>query len=196
MKVVIASNNKGKIAEIKAILGNVFEHIYSLADIGLNINVIEDGKTFEQNSYKKAHEVMIATGLPSLADDGGLEVEALAGMPGVYSARYAGENANDNDNNTLLLNNLADVPDEKRGARFVCCITLCLPDGRIYKAHGSAQGYILHRTRGKGGFGYDPLFFVPEYNATFAELTLDIKNSISHRYKALQALYEQIKELK
>lgn len=183
-----ATRNKNKIKEIKEILKDMPIKILSLDDLDINIEVDEDGTTFEENAYKKAYEIMKVTNMPTIADDSGLEVYALNGAPGVYSARFSGVHGDDKKNNEKLLNLLKDVPDENRGARFVCVISLIFPDGRKKFARGEIEGKIAHEVRGNGGFGYDPLFIVPEYEMTFAELGSEIKNKISHRGKALEEL--------
>lgn len=191
---VVASKNKNKIEEIAAIMKDINIKIVSPKDLGIDIDVEEDGSTFEDNAYKKAYEVMKITNMPTIADDSGLEVNAINGAPGVYSARFAGVHGDDRRNNEKLLELLKDVPDECRGARFVCVIALIYPDGRKRFVRGEIKGTIAHELHGSGGFGYDPLFIVPEYNKTFAELGSDIKNVISHRGKALRALKDILSE--
>ena len=188
MKLVIASNNQGKIKEIKAILGGHFEEIYSLKDLNLSIEVEEDGDTFQRNAQKKAEEVMKLTGMCALSDDSGLCVDALKGAPGVYSARFSGEHATDEENNRLLLDRLEGVPEQERGAQFVCCIALARPGQPTLFATGKCHGRILEQPAGEGGFGYDPLFYVEEQHGTFAQIPADIKNQISHRYLALKKM--------
>jgi len=194
-KLVIASNNKGKVTEIKQILAPFFPHIYSLKDLGMKVEIVEDGQTFEENAIKKARTVMELCGYPVLADDSGLEVDALNGQPGVYSARFAGEHANDDENNRKLLRLLEGIPYEKRKARFRCSTALCFPgrQPKIILSQGSCHGIIGFAPKGSGGFGYDPLFIVPEYGLTFAELSPEIKNQISHRSKALLELKEKLR---
>lgn len=150
----------------------------------------EDGDTFEKNSYKKAYEIMKISGRPTIADDSGLEVDWLNGAPGVYSARFAGEDCDDKANNRKLLDLLKDVPKEKRGARFVSVITLIYPDGKVLVARGETFGTLLEEERGDGGFGYDPLFVPAGKDLTYSELTAEDKNQISHRGKALRKLKE------
>jgi len=187
-ELLVASGNKGKLREFAELLKGVVEVILSPADFPGLPEVEEDGATFEENAIKKARSAALFTGRPVLADDSGLSVDFLCGRPGVYSARYAGEGAGDADNNALLLRELAGVPAEERGAAFHCVIALCLPDGSCQTFDGSLPGTILEAPRGTGGFGYDPLFLVPEYGQTFSELPLEIKNSISHRGRAMQLL--------
>jgi XTP/dITP diphosphohydrolase len=189
---VVASRNKKKIAEIMETMKEAGYSVISAAEAGADIEVNEDGTTFEQNSYKKAWEIMKLTGQTALADDSGLEVDALGGMPGVYSARFSGERATDESNNTKLLQMMKDIPAGQRGAKFVCTATVAFPDLSHFTVRGEISGEILFRPRGSGGFGYDPLFYVPEYNKTFAELEPGLKNSISHRARALAEVKKRL----
>ena len=183
MKIAIATNNRKKLAEIRAVLGGFFEEMYSLDDLGISVEIEETGSTLTENALIKARTILGMTGLASLADDSGLMCDALDGAPGVYSARYAGEGHDDKANNALLLENLAG---RDRSAHFCSVIALCLPDGREFTAEGRVDGVILDAERGEGGFGYDPLFFSPELGKTFAEASPDEKNSVSHRGRALR----------
>lgn len=199
-KLIIASNNQGKINEIKKVLNDMPINVFSLKDIGLDIDVEEDGITFEENAKKKSEEIykeLIKRGESNfivMSDDSGLEVEYLNGEPGVYSARYAGEHGNDKKNNEKLLLNLKGVSYDNRSARFVCQLAL-INDKNIYKSvTGTVNGYILEEERGYDGFGYDPLFLYEPLNKTFAELTIDEKNDISHRGIALKKISAVIKE--
>lgn len=185
MKIAIATNNPNKLREIRAILGGFFDEALSLSDLGIDIDIEETGTTLTENALIKARTIRDLTGLPALADDSGLMVDALYGAPGVYSARYAGEEHDDKKNNALLLKNLEGKP---RDAKFCSVIALCYPDGRELTAEGSVRGVILEEERGTGGFGYDPLFFSPELGKTFAEATPEQKNSVSHRSRALRAM--------
>lgn len=169
-KVIIASNNKHKIEEIKAIIGDYFEEVLSLKEASISIDVEENGTTFEENAYIKAKAIFDMVHEAVIADDSGLEVYALNGAPGVFSARYSGEHGNDDMNNHKLLEELKNVPEEKRGARFVCSIVLLTSDGRRINANGYIEGRIGYDKKGNNGFGYDPLFIIPQYNKTFAEL--------------------------
>ena len=187
MKIAIATNNPNKLREIRAILGGFFDEALSLSDLGIDIDIEETGTTLTENALIKARTIRDLTGLPALADDSGLMVDALGGAPGVYSARYAGEEHDDKKNNALLLKNLEGKP---RDAKFCSVIALCYPDGRELTAEGSVRGVILEEERGTGGFGYDPLFFSPELGKTFAEATPEQKNSVSHRSRALHAMLE------
>lgn len=185
MKLVIATNNQGKVREIKAILGGFYDEILSLKDVGVILEVVEDGDTFEVNAIKKAKQAYEITGCDTLADDSGLCVKALGGAPGVYSARYAGENASDKENNNKLLWEMRGVKD--RRAKFVCVVAF-VSGGEVITARGEVEGKITHSPGGEGGFGYDPLFFSEEFGQTFAELPEGIKNGISHRSRALAEL--------
>jgi XTP/dITP diphosphohydrolase len=192
-KFVLASGNEHKLIEIKKVLKDFGIEIVTMADVGLgDLEIVEDGKTFEENSLIKAKEVIRRTGLPTIADDSGLMVDYLDGAPGVYSARFAGENVTYEDNNDKLLDVLKNVPESNRGAKFVTVITLLFPMGDIIVARGEISGRILKERRGQNGFGYDPLFYVQEYEKSFAEMPLDLKNKISHRGKALVSLKEQL----
>ncbi len=190
-RLLIATNNQGKVREIKAILGGFYDEIVSLKDAGLSLEVEEDGETFEANAVKKAREAAALAGCDALADDSGLCVDALGGAPGVYSARYAGENATDEDNNKKLLRALHGVKERK--ARFVCVAALVSGD-KVTTARGEIEGVIAKAPSGSGGFGYDPLFFVPELGQTFAEIAPDVKNGLSHRARALAALQKKLAE--
>ena len=186
MKAVLASQNAHKLQELQAILGGLGIEVVLESDIGLHIDVDETGTTFEENSRLKAEAVMRAANMPTIADDSGLMVDALNGAPGVYSARY-GHKSSDGERTAFLLENMKDVPDGKRTAKFVCVITCLWPDGRKIAARGECPGQILFAPRGTGGFGYDPVFYLPELEKTYAELAPEEKNAISHRARALQA---------
>ncbi|HWR39006.1 MAG TPA: XTP/dITP diphosphatase [Patescibacteria group bacterium] len=188
MELVVATRNPGKVKEIEHKLAALPVRVLSLADCGHSGEAPETETTFAANAEQKARYYLAVTGRACLADDSGLEVDALRGAPGVYSARYAGENASDADNNRKLLAALADVPAAKRTARFRCSLALITPDGKTFRADGAVEGLILDKTRGTGGFGYDPLFFLPELDKTMAELSADEKNRISHRGRALDEL--------
>ncbi|MBO8138112.1 MAG: XTP/dITP diphosphatase [Desulfotomaculum sp.] len=183
---VLASGNKGKLEELRSLLEPYDITVYSLAHYPNMPETVEDGSSFLENAIKKAKEAAAYTGLPALADDSGLEVDCLNGQPGVMSARFAGPGKDDAANNKKLLQLMKDVSWEKRTARFRCVIAVCTPEGELYTSEGSCEGYILHEPRGTGGFGYDPLFYIPEYDKTFAELEMSEKNKISHRGRALQ----------
>ena len=190
MKLIIASNNAHKLTEIKAILGGVFEEIVSLREAGIDHETVEDGSTFMENAEKKAREIMEISGCCALADDSGLCVDALDGAPGIYSARFSGVHGDDKANNDLLLKKLEGVTD--RGAHFACAMARVRPDGSSVTAEGAIYGQIGFEEKGANGFGYDPLFIVPELGCTTAELPPQEKNRISHRFKALRALVEKL----
>lgn len=191
MKLAIATNNQHKLQEIRAILGDSFEELLSLKDLGIDVDVEETGTTLEENALIKARAILALSGIATLADDTGLMVDALNGAPGVYSARYAGEEHNDAKNRALLLKNLDGAKD--RSAHFATVIALCYPDGKTLTASGRVNGEILLSERGTEGFGYDSLFFSTELGKTFAEATQAEKNSVSHRGRALRAMLEFVK---
>lgn len=188
MEMLVATRNKGKLREIERLLADTDIVVKGLDAYGDLPDVVEDGATFAANARKKAATMARLTGCLTVADDSGLAVEALGGKPGIYSARYAGEDALDSDNNRKLLEDMASVPEGQRQAAFHCVMALCTPEGDCQLFDGRLDGVILTRARGEGGFGYDPLFLVPEYGRTLAELPLDIKNRISHRGQALKRL--------
>jgi XTP/dITP diphosphohydrolase len=186
----VATGNKGKLKELEALLSGAVAAILSPADFPGLPEVVEDGATFRENAEKKARHAARFTGKPAIADDSGLVVDALDGAPGVYSARFAGHGATDAANNAKLLADMVHVPPEGRTAAFHCVLALCLPDGECRTFTGELAGTLLEAPRGEGGFGYDPLFLVPEFGQTLAELPLATKNRISHRAKALARLKE------
>ena len=200
-KLILASNNAKKVKEIKEILEGLPIEVKSLKDEGIDIDVVEDGRTFEENAKKKAKEIyefLLSKGKKDfivLADDSGLEVDYLNGEPGIYSARYSGEHGNDDKNNEKLLENLEGVPKEKRGAQFVCQLSLFTDKGEYYTVRGEVRGFIIESIQGKGGFGYDPLFFYEPFNKTFGELEAEEKNKISHRGIALIKLKDTLIDL-
>ena len=195
MKVVLASKNPHKLVEISAILKPLDVELVLESDLGVDVEVEETGSTFEENSFLKANAVRKATGLPALADDSGIAVDALGGAPGVHSARYGDDPALDDWGRLLLLlKNTEQVPDGQRQAQFVSVITLVYPDGRVIQARGEAHGELLREAHGEGGFGYDPIFYYPPAGKTFAELKAGEKNQVSHRAKALKLFYEKLCE--
>ena len=194
MKVILASKNQHKLTELSAILSQLGFEIALESEYGLDIDVEETGTTFEENSFLKADAVMKASGLPVLADDSGLMVDALDGAPGVYSARY-GHKASDKERTAYLLENMKDVPEERRGAKFVCVITCLFPDGRKIVARGECPGVIARAPHGENGFGYDPVFYLPELGMTYAELPSEQKNAISYRARALQDFCRKYQEV-
>lgn len=194
MKLVLASKNPGKLKELQEILGGLGVEVLLESQAGLDLEVEETGTTFEENAFIKANAVMRASKLPAIADDSGLVVDALDGAPGIYSARFGGMKS-DEARTALLLKKLEKVPAEKRTARFVSAVACCLPDGKTITAKGSCEGMIAAAPRGQDGFGYDPVFLVPSLGRTFAELTAEEKNQISHRGMALRAFAEKFREV-
>ncbi|MCH7950387.1 MAG: XTP/dITP diphosphatase [Candidatus Dadabacteria bacterium] len=189
-EVVLATGNKGKVKEFSNLLEGVFGEIISLSDLGSPPEVIEDGLTFRDNALKKAREIAQYSGKLTLADDSGLEVDALNGQPGVYSARYSGEGATDKTNIDKVLAKLGNNPNRK--ARFVCVLALVDPNGEELVVEGFCEGVILSKPRGEGGFGYDPVFYLPDRRKTMAELEPELKNTISHRANALKKLKTEL----
>jgi len=190
MKLIIASNNSHKLTEIKAILGGLFEEVLSMREAGIDHETVEDGSTFMENAEKKAREIAEISGCCAIADDSGICVDALDGAPGIFSARFSGTHGDDAANNRLLLEKLKDIPDEQRGAHYTCAIALARPDGSILKAEGYMFGRIGYEEIGSNGFGYDPLFFLPEQGCTAAQLSPEEKNAISHRANALHKMLQ------
>ena len=195
MKVVLASKNKHKLEEISKITEKFDIQLVLQSELGVDIDVEETGTTFEENSLLKARSVMEATGLPALADDSGIAVDALNGEPGVYSARYGfDETLDDWGRLQLLLKNTENVPDGQRQAQFVCVISFVTPDGKVIQARGEIHGELTRQPAGKNGFGYDPIFYYPPLGKTTAELSPEEKNRVSHRANALKLFYEKMKE--
>lgn len=194
-EIIIATGNRHKVAEIKDILSDLNIKVTPMTDFQSYPKTVEDGNTLEENAAKKAKEAALFFKKWAIADDTGLEVDYLNGEPGVFSARYAGAGCTYNDNNKKLLASLKDAPKDKRGAHFRCVIAISSPEGEVVFAEGKIFGIISEHLAGDKGFGYDPIFFVPEQNKTFAELDADIKNSISHRALALLKAKEIIKKL-
>lgn len=194
-KLLIATHNPGKVAEYAELLTDVPVSAISLDDVGIDYSVEETGTTFEENAILKAQSYAEASGMLTLADDSGLAVDALGGEPGLYSARYGGPDATDATRYTMLLTRMQSVPDGERQARFVCVVALATPEGDLYIGEGAVEGVIAHAPRGDFGFGYDPVFFMPEYGATMAELGPKVKNNISHRARALRALLPTLKQV-
>ena len=195
MKVVLASKNKHKLAEISRITEKFGFELVLQSELGVDIDVEETGSTFEENSFLKAEAVMKATGLPALADDSGIAVDALNGEPGIYSARYGfDESLDDRGRLNLLLKNMENVPDGQRQAKFVCVITMVTPDGTTIQARGEIHGELLREARGENGFGYDPIVYYPPAGMTTAEMRPEDKNKVSHRANALHIFYQKLKE--
>lgn len=192
--VIVASGNKGKLKEFQELMAGLPVEVKSLKDYPEIGKIEENGATFAENAYIKAKAVYDATGCITIADDSGLEVDALDGAPGIFSARYAGEEKDDAANNAKLLQALENVPDTARGAQFHCAIVAIAADGRRFDAEGIVRGEILRAERGENGFGYDPLFYVREFDKTTAELSMDEKNAISHRGQAVRKIVAILKE--
>ena len=195
MRVVLASKNKHKLVEISKITEKFGIELILQSELGVDTDVEETGTTFEENSYLKAEAVMKATGLPALADDSGIAVDALNGAPGIYSARYGfDESLDDWGRLELLLKNTENVPDGQRQAQFVCVITMVTPEGQVIQARGEIHGELTREARGENGFGYDPIFYYPPLGKTTAEMSSEEKNQVSHRANALKVFNEKLKE--
>ena len=195
MRVVLASKNPHKLVEIRQITDKFGFELVLQSELGVDIDVEETGATFEENSFLKANAVMEATGLPALADDSGICVDALNGEPGIYSARYGfDETLDDWGRLELLLKNTEHIPDDQRQAKFVAVITMVSPGGEVIQARGEIHGRLLRQAKGKNGFGYDPIFYYPPMGMTTAEMPAEEKNKVSHRANALKVLYEKLKE--
>lgn len=195
-KIIFATGNAGKVKEIQMIMADPGLEILTMKQAGIEAGIVEDGASFEENALIKARTVALAGNVKDavvMADDSGLEIDCLNGEPGIYSARYLGEDTPYSVKNGILLKRLADVPEEKRTARFVCAIAACFPDGTELVTRAAMEGRIAHEAKGEHGFGYDPIFFVPEFGKTTAELTEEEKNRISHRGKALRLMKEELK---
>lgn len=192
-RIIFATGNAGKMKEIKAVFSDFDVEILSMKEAGIDCEIEENGTSFEENALIKAKAIHKITGDIVLADDSGLEVDYLNKEPGIYSARYMGEDTPYSVKNENIINRLEGAPEEKRSARFVCVIAAVLPDGSTKVVRKTIEGYIGYEERGENGFGYDPIFMVPEYNKTTAELTMEEKNKISHRGKALQSMKEELK---
>ena len=192
-RIIFATGNEGKMKEIKMILGDLEIPVISMKEAGIAADIDENGTTFEENAVIKAKTICEMTGELVLADDSGLEIDALNKEPGVYSARYMGENTSYHIKNANLIQRLEEVPDEKRTARFVCAMAAAFPDGRTITTRGTIEGRIGYEERGENGFGYDPIFYLPEYGCSTAELSLEKKNQLSHRGKALRAMRQKLK---
>ena len=203
MRIVFATGNKDKMREIRKILGGLDAEILSMKEAGVFEDVVEDGNSFAENAAIKAGAIykLLEEKDPSkagetvvLADDSGLEIDFLGGEPGIYSARYLGKDTPYTEKNSIILDRLKDVPQQERSARFVCAIAACLPGGKSFSTLGKMEGQIAYEMAGENGFGYDPIFFLPEYGKTSAELSEDEKNAISHRGKALREMAELLKK--
>ena len=193
MRIIFATGNAGKMREIREIMADMDMEICSMKEAGISLDIEENGTTFEENAQIKAKAVAACTKDIVLADDSGLEVDYLNKEPGVYSARYLGEDTSYDIKNNHIIDLLAGVPDDQRTARFVCAIACAFPDGRTITVRGVIEGRIGYEQKGENGFGYDPIFYVPEFGCTTAELSSEDKNKVSHRGKALTAMYEELK---
>ena len=195
-KIIFATGNAGKMCEVREILKDMDADILSMKEAGIDIDIVEDGTTFEENAAIKARAVAAATQEEAivLADDSGLEVDYLDKEPGIYSARYMGEDTPYSVKNKNLIDRLEGVPDNKRTARFVCAIAAALPGGEVSTTSGVIEGRIDHEEKGNNGFGYDPIFYVPEYGCTTAQLSVEEKNRVSHRARALAAMKEELEQ--
>ena len=191
-KIIFATGNAGKMKEIREILKDLDAEVLSMKEAGVEAEIVEDGKTFEENAVIKAKTVCKLTGEIALADDSGLEIDYLNKEPGIYSARYMGEDTSYRIKNANLIERLEGVPDEKRTARLVCAIAAAFPDGTVKTVRGTMEGRIGYEETGENGFGYDPIFYLPEYGCSSAELSMEEKNKISHRGKALRAIKEEL----
>lgn len=191
-KLIFATGNEGKMKEIRMILGDLDYEILSMKEAGITADIVEDGKSFEENAIIKATAISKLANCLVLADDSGLEVDYMDKMPGIFSARWLGEDTSYAVKNQKIIENLSGVPDDKRTARFVCAIAAAFPDGRVVTKRGAIEGIIGYEERGENGFGYDPIFFLPEYGKTTAELSPEEKNKISHRGKALQMIKDEL----
>ena len=190
-KIIFATTNQGKVREVKMMMEDFGVDFVTMKDAGIDIDIVEDGKTFEENAIIKAKTIMEATGEIALADDSGLEVDYLDGAPGIYSARFLGEDTPYSEKNADIIRRLEGVEGSDRSARFVCAMAVAFPDGRIRTCRGTIEGVIDYKEKGTNGFGYDPIVYVPEYGMTTGEMEPELKNSISHRGKAL----EQVKKI-
>lgn len=195
VKILFATGNKGKVAEIREILKNLDAEVLTMKEAGFDIEVDENGETYEENAVIKAKAVMEASGCLTLADDSGLEVDYMNKEPGIHSARYMGHDTSYDIKNQSILDKLEGVEDEKRTARFVCAIAAAFPDGRVETVRATMEGIIAHEIAGANGFGYDPIFFLPERGVTSAEISREEKNEISHRGKALRLMRDRLIEL-
>ncbi len=196
-KIIFATTNQGKVREVKMMMQDFGVEVCTMKDAGINIDIEENGTTFEENAIIKAKTIMEATGHIALADDSGLEVDYLGGAPGIYSARFLGENTSYEEKNKYIIEKLKEAKGSERSARFVCAIAVAFPNGKIETCRGTIEGVIGYEQKGTNGFGYDPIVYVPEYEMTTGEMAPELKNSISHRGKALEQMKELLKrELK
>ncbi|MFQ9515973.1 MAG: XTP/dITP diphosphatase [Eubacterium sp.] len=190
-KIIFATTNQNKVREVKMMMEDFDVELYTMKDAGINVDIVEDGITFEENAIIKAKTIMEMTGEIALADDSGLEVDYLDGAPGIYSARFLGEDTSYDVKNNYIIDKLKSAKGKERSARFVCAMAAAFPDGEVITCKGTIEGLIAYEQKGTNGFGYDPIVYVPEYEMTTGEMAPELKNSISHRGKAL----EQMKEI-
>lgn len=195
-RIIFATGNEGKMKEIRMILADLGLPVVSMKEAGVSADIVEDGKTFAENAAIKARTIMELTGEIVMADDSGLEIDYLDKAPGIYSARFMGEDTSYTIKNTALLEKLKGVPDEKRTARFVCAIACAFPNGTLLESYGTMEGRIGYEIRGENGFGYDPIFYLPEYGCSSAEISPEKKNELSHRGKALRAMKERLENMR
>ena len=193
-RILFATGNQGKMKEVREILADLGVEVISMWEAGVSAEIVENGETFEENAVIKARTIMELTGEVTLADDSGLEIDALGGEPGVYSARYMGEDTSYHIKNNDLIRRLSQVPRQQRTARFVCSIAAAFPDGEIITTDGVIEGLIGYEEAGENGFGYDPIFVVPQLGCTTAQLSDEQKNEISHRGKALRKMKEELRK--
>ncbi|MCC8049142.1 MAG: RdgB/HAM1 family non-canonical purine NTP pyrophosphatase [Clostridiales bacterium] len=193
-RILFATGNEDKLKEIRMILKDTGVEVVSMREAGIHADIVEDGTTFEENAAIKAKTVMELSGEIVLSDDSGLEIDALGGAPGVHSARFMGEDTSYDIKNAAILEKLSGVPEDKRTARFVCAVVCALPDGRIFTCRRTMEGRIGYESSGENGFGYDPIFYLPEYECYSAQLSPEKKNEISHRGKALRGMRDILKE--
>ena len=191
-KIIFATTNQGKVREVKMMMEDFGVDFVTMKDAGIDIDIVEDGKTFEENAIIKAKTIMEATGEIALADDSGLEVDYLDGAPGIYSARFLGEDTPYDEKNKYIIEKLKDAKGKERSARFVCAMAVAFPNGEIETCRGTIEGLIGYEQKGKNGFGYDPIFYLPEKGCTTAGLSPEDKNEISHRGRALTAMYKKL----
>lgn len=192
-KIIFATSNQDKMREIREILADMDVEVVSMKEAGIHADIVENGSTFEENAVIKARTICEMTGEITLADDSGLEIDYLNKEPGIYSARYMGEDTSYHIKNAKLIERLEGVPDEKRTARFVCAIAAAFPDGSVKTVRAAMEGRIGYKESGENGFGYDPIFYLPEYGCTSAEISMEEKNKISHRGKALRAIKDELR---
>lgn len=192
-RIIFATTNKNKVREVNMMMKDFQVELLTMGEAGINVDIVEDGTTFEENAIIKAKTIMEMTGEIAIADDSGLEVDYLDGAPGIYSARFLGEDTSYDVKNNYIIEKLKDVKGKDRSARFVCAMAVAFPDGEVLTCKGTIEGVIAYEQKGKNGFGYDPIVYVPEYEMTTGEMAPELKNSISHRGKALEQMKEILK---